>query len=556
MPGGLRARGDPAARVAAAESESGWRMQRWFVAALLPAEILLLSLPQLESAAGSLGFWARFVLDHQRGLLAAVALGVVATVVLSWPAFCSELRSEAAAPRIYRKERSNWLLTHLLAVAGIVAWVGFRARVETASAALAYLWLLGGGALIVIASACWCLAFASEGFWWRWFRRSKGAFALGAAIAIFGRSSGHFLQGLPSLKTETLYASAFVLKLIGQNVQVDPTYSTISTGSLTVYVSDYCSGIEGIALILVFTIGYLWFFRHDLRFPHAFILLPIGSAVVWLLNALRIDALVLIGMWSGAFALQGFHSLAGWLLFIATGLGMVAAARRTPLWIAQRSAAPAAHAPNAAEPYLMPFLVVIAARMLTSAFFSGFNYGYPLQVILAAIVLWYYVPRLKSLEWKMSGGAVGMGAAAALIWVFLDDRGSGAATANQAFRSGLNSMSLTTASIWLLIRISGALIVAPLVEELAFRGYLLRKLIATDFEGVEFNRFTWISFTVSSIAFGLLHQSWLAGIVAGMIFALAMYRRGRLADAIGAHAVANGLVIAYAIVTGHWSTLG
>ncbi len=555
MPGGLRARGDPAARVAAAESESGWRMQRWFVAALLPAEILLLSLPQLESAAGCLGFWPRFVLDHQRGLLAAVALGVVATVVLSWPVFCFELRSEAAASRICRKARSNWLLTHLLAVTGIVAWVGFRARVETASAALAYAWLLGGGALIAIASACWCLAFASKGFWWRSFRRSRGAFAFGAAIAIFGRSSGHFLQGLPSLKTETLYASAFVLKLLGQHVQVDPTYSTISTSSLTVYVSDYCSGIEGIALILAFTMGYLWFFRRDLRFPHAFILLPIGSAVVWLLNALRIDALVLIGMWSGAFALQGFHSLAGWLLFIATGLGIVAAARRTPLWIGQRSAAPAAHAPNAAEPYLIPFLVVIAARMLTSAFFSGFNYGYPLQVILAAIVLWYYVPRLKSLEWKVSGGAVGMGAAVALIWVFLDRRTS-AATANQAFRSGLNGMSFTPASIWLLFRISGALIVAPLVEELAFRGYLLRKLIATDFERVECSRFTWISFIVSSIAFGLLHQSWLAGIVAGMIFALAMYRRGRLADAIAAHVVANGLVIAYAIGTGHWSALG
>ena len=99
----------------------------------------------------------------------------------------------------------------------------------------------------------------------------------------------------------------------------------------------------------------------------------------------------------------------------------------------------------------------------------------------------------------------------------------------------------------------GAIITVPVAEELFFRGYLQRKLIASDFEAVPFGRFTWMSFIVSSLAFGLLHQSWIAGVIAGSLFALAVYRRGRLADAITAHATANALLSVYVLATGAWS---
>jgi CAAX prenyl protease-like protein len=235
---------------------------------------------------------------------------------------------------------------------------------------------------------------------------------------------------------------------------------------------------------------------------------------------------------------------------------MIAGARRTPLWIGE-PAKPGTigDASSPAEPYLVPLLVAIAARMVTKAFFPGFDYGYPLQVASAAIALWYYVPRLKPIKWEVSGHAVWLGALVSVIWIFLE-RGPGTTAAARLFQSGLNSMPWSIGWAWLVTRVGGALIIAPLVEELAFRGYLLRKLVASEFERVDFNCFTWLSFVGSSIAFGLMHQSWLAGIVAGMMFALAMYRRGRLSDAIQAHAVANGLIIIYAIVTGRWSVIG
>ena len=62
------------------------------------------------------------------------------------------------------------------------------------------------------------------------------------------------------------------------------------------------------------------------------------------------------------------------------------------------------------------------------------------------------------------------------------------------------------------------------------------------------------AFLVSSLLFGAMHgRLWLAGTVAGMAFAAALYRRGALADAVQAHATTNGLLLVYAIVTGRWA---
>ncbi len=97
------------------------------------------------------------------------------------------------------------------------------------------------------------------------------------------------------------------------------------------------------------------------------------------------------------------------------------------------------------------------------------------------------------------------------------------------------------------------MLIVPIAEELAFRGCIIRKLVSTDFEAVAPGHFTWLSFLGSSILFGALHTEWLAGTMAGMIFALAVYRRrGSFSDAITSHSVANGMLAAYVLATGRW----
>jgi CAAX prenyl protease-like protein len=92
-----------------------------------------------------------------------------------------------------------------------------------------------------------------------------------------------------------------------------------------------------------------------------------------------------------------------------------------------------------------------------------------------------------------------------------------------------------------------------LAEELAFRGYLIRKLVAKDFENVPLGQFSWFSFMLTSILFGLLHERWVAGTLAGMGYALALYRRGQLGDAVIAHMTTNALIAIFVLTQAKWS---
>jgi CAAX prenyl protease-like protein len=92
---------------------------------------------------------------------------------------------------------------------------------------------------------------------------------------------------------------------------------------------------------------------------------------------------------------------------------------------------------------------------------------------------------------------------------------------------------------------------------LFFRGFVIRRCISADADTVPLGQFSWFSFLVASVSFGVLHgDAWLAGVVVGMLYAVALYRRRQIIDAIVAHATTNALLSGYVIATGSWSQWG
>jgi CAAX prenyl protease-like protein len=89
----------------------------------------------------------------------------------------------------------------------------------------------------------------------------------------------------------------------------------------------------------------------------------------------------------------------------------------------------------------------------------------------------------------------------------------------------------------------------PVLEELAFRGFLARRVVDADFERVDPRTMGPGPFVLSTVAFGLLHPNVLAACGAGAVFFFAYRRSGRLRDAVVAHAVANIFVILATLVT-------
>ncbi|MGB5988056.1 MAG: CAAX prenyl protease-related protein [Desulfobacterales bacterium] len=104
----------------------------------------------------------------------------------------------------------------------------------------------------------------------------------------------------------------------------------------------------------------------------------------------------------------------------------------------------------------------------------------------------------------------------------------------------------------ILVRLMGASLVVPLMEELFWRSFLMRYLINPDFRSVPLGAFSWFAFLGTSILFGLEHHRVVPGIIAGLLYGLLLIRQKNLNGVILAHGVTNlGLGI-YVLLTENW----
>ena len=407
--------------------------------------------------------------------------------------------------------------------------------------------------------------------WMDIFRSTGDAWIYGLGGALVACTLGILAQKLwGPLSHWTLSLVAVMLRPFYAALFVDPSTMSIGTPTFHVEIAPQCSGYEGMGLILAFTSAWLWFFRRQWRFPQALLLIPAGVALIWIANAARIAGLIAIGN-AGAeqIALGGFHSQAGWIAFNIVAIGICVLARRIPA-LAQPS--PTVHPTyvippspafpqtvqlsrdrqgadtNPTAPYLMPFLAILAAAMLSRAMSSGFEWFYPLRIVAAAGALFYFRRSYRHLDWRFGWVAAAAGAIVFAIWIALEPHSAPSTPA--AFVQASTAARIT----WAILRIVGAVVLVPIAEELAFRGFLLRRLSSAEFESVGWRTFSWAPLLISSAAFGLLHgERWVAGTIAGIIFALVQLRRGRIGEAIAAHSVANALVAAWVLSTGSWN---
>jgi exosortase E/protease (VPEID-CTERM system) len=353
------------------------------------------------------------------------------------------------------------------------------------------------------------------------------------------------------LSDVTLRLVSWLLGWIYSGVVYESAENLVGTDAFQVGISYACSGIEGISLITLFLLIYLWLFRNELRFPQALWLFPLGMLAMWLSNALRIAMLIVIGSEiDSKIALGGFHAQAGWIAFVLIALGLIAAAHKTTYFAREATdRVPKGRHASLAEALLVPLLALMAASAMTSAISAGFDRLYWVRALVAAMALWYYRKAYRGLGWSLSWQAVGIGVLVFAVWMLLEPATDDSQT---ELARGLAALSSGAAAAWITFRVLGSVLIVPVVEELAFRGYLLRKFIAPNFEDVRLGQLTVFSWFASSALFGFLHGRWLAGTLAGMLYALAVYRRGQIGDAVLAHTTTNALIAAWVVKTGRW----
>jgi exosortase E/protease (VPEID-CTERM system) len=305
------------------------------------------------------------------------------------------------------------------------------------------------------------------------------------------------------------------------------------------------------SLILVFMIFWLGYFRKEYRFPRALLLIPFGVTLMFSLNAARIAVLVLIGnAGHPEVAEYGFHSQAGWIAFNAVAVGIAAWSRHSS-WLNRNVEPLGGHqSDNPTALFLMPLLAILAAGMLSHALSGRFEWFYPLRLLACAAVIVIYRRRLAALDWRWSWRGPLLGVGIFVVWrvaihFLVPDLGMPAP---------LTAASPSLRWSWIACRLAGTVLTVPLAEELAYRGFLMRRLQSREFDSLAFDRVSWFAVAASSVLFGAAHGAlWAPGIVAGFAYGWIVKRQGRLGEGVAAHMMTNFLVAVSALGSGNWA---
>ncbi len=207
-------------------------------------------------------------------------------------------------------------------------------------------------------------------------------------------------------------------------------------------------------------------------------------------------------------------------------------------------------------PYVFPFVMFLLLTEPVRYFPDLKPFLYIAKTVIVAALLWFWRHKYAAdfspgLSFRECLTAVFCGLLALLIWIlpekYLFQVGQG---------SGFNPYALADsqeAVIGLIaVRLIGASVVVPVMEELFWRSFLMRWLINPDFRSVSMGTFTRYSFIAVAILFGLEHHRVIVGIIVGILYNFLLVRQKKLGGVILAHGVTNlGLGI-YVLLTGSW----
>jgi exosortase E/protease (VPEID-CTERM system) len=485
-----------------------------------------------------------------------VLTAVAATLLLGAPRLLGALRTLASARPACQRSMRWFLGLHLICFVGYWQLTALLFETDFGYSRVAAGWVLVRACLGVSSLLFWIMLCLPVQLWRALLQALWPALAGGVTFAALAALFENISRPLGRC---TLAVVQLFLGLVCQEVVCDRGNHLVGTKDFCVQVGAGCCGLEGIGLVWLFLIVFLYLFREYFRFPQVLLLFPLGTTVIWLANSLRITALIAVGTWlSPEVAVKGFHSQAGWVAFLLSACVLGLLAFRLPFFKARPdSAAVSSVTPTTSQDstpaYLLPLLTILGISMITGAFVANVDWLYPARVLGAVIVLVLYRRSYQGIPWNWSWYAVAAGAGIFTVWLILAPAAQENPAAAELAQHGTAAWPGTWFSIWLVFRVLGAVVTVPIAEELAFRGYLLRRLQSSRIQDIPVARFTWFSFIASSLLFGIVHGCWLAGTVAGLAFAALLYRRRNLAEPILAHAVANALIAAYVLATGSWA---
>jgi CAAX prenyl protease-like protein len=208
--------------------------------------------------------------------------------------------------------------------------------------------------------------------------------------------------------------------------------------------------------------------------------------------------------------------------------------------------------------YVLPFAVFMAILAARGSVHIPEVALHGLWVAIIAVVLAVFSRPVIDLRLSRPAATIAMGVAVFVIWIAPDllfpNYRSSRLFQNQ-LTGVLSSGKAEAYQNWLIIglRIVRAVILVPILEELFWRGFLMRWIVRPDFEAIPLGTYEPRAFWITALLFASEHGPyWDVGLAAGVLYNWWIIRTRRLGDLIWAHAVTNGCLCIYVVAAQKW----
>lgn len=211
--------------------------------------------------------------------------------------------------------------------------------------------------------------------------------------------------------------------------------------------------------------------------------------------------------------------------------------------------------------YVAPFCAFVGIMAVEKALGVPPGIAYPIRFFSVwALVLYFSREHLKDRPVKPLA-SIALGAVIFAVWVGPDvlfDYRHTWLFSNSLTGSAVSSIpeELRRQAWFVFIRTFSCTVLVPIVEELFWRGWLMRWLVERDFRKLPFGTYDSSAFWITAVLFASEHGPyWEVGLITGVIYNWWAIRTKNLADCILMHATTNGILCVYVVVSGRWEYL-
>lgn len=213
---------------------------------------------------------------------------------------------------------------------------------------------------------------------------------------------------------------------------------------------------------------------------------------------------------------------------------------------------------RATAAFTAPFLAYVSLMAIEQLFGLPLAIFYPLRCLVAAgLILWLSRPYFSLRPSRLIASTL-VGAAVFLIWI-----GPDVLFHYRHFWLFENSLfghvgssvppDLKASLSFRIVRSAGCTLLVPVIEELFWRGWMMRWLIDFHFTKVKLGAYTPAAFWIVAAIFASEHGPfWEVGLAAGILYNWWMVRTHNLGDCVVAHSVTNGLLSLYVLAADQW----